>query len=305
MTSARKVLCIYHGGCDDGFAAAWVVRAALGSQNVEFYPGVYQKEPPDVADRDVVLVDFSYKRPVMDRMAEKVHSILTLDHHKTAQADLAHLVAPPPGWGAWCAAAREGDLSLNVRSAAEFDMERCGATMAWDYFHGGERPDFFSYIEDRDLWRKALPDGDAFTMALRSYPQDFEVWDRLVKDGPYQMIDEGKTILRYYRQRIDELKSHAYTAYFPKATFGESRDIGPFAICNAPYAFASEVAGELCARDGALFGATFFEVEPGKFQYSLRSRGDFDVSEIAARFGGGGHKNAAGFATFGFAHAHA
>ncbi|NIV11578.1 MAG: bifunctional oligoribonuclease/PAP phosphatase NrnA, partial [Aliifodinibius sp.] len=29
--------------------------------------------------------------------------------------------------------------------------------------------------------------------------------------------------------------------------------------------------------------------------YSLRSRGDFDVSALAERFGGGGHKNAAGF----------
>ena len=39
-------LCIYHGGCDDGFAAAWCVRKALGDGNVEFYPGVYQKDPP-------------------------------------------------------------------------------------------------------------------------------------------------------------------------------------------------------------------------------------------------------------------
>ena len=45
-----KPLCIYHGACDDGFAAAWAVRKALGD-NVEFYPGVYQKEPPPHAGR--------------------------------------------------------------------------------------------------------------------------------------------------------------------------------------------------------------------------------------------------------------
>ena len=33
------------------------------------------------------------------------------------------------------------------------------------------------------------------------------------------------------------------------------------------------------------------------WQYSLRSRSDFDVSEIAKKFGGGGHAKAAGFAT--------
>ena len=58
-------LCIYHGGCDDGFAAAWCVRAALGDE-VEFYPGVYAKEPPDATGRDVLMVDFSYKRPVLE-----------------------------------------------------------------------------------------------------------------------------------------------------------------------------------------------------------------------------------------------
>jgi nanoRNase/pAp phosphatase (c-di-AMP/oligoRNAs hydrolase) len=32
-----------------------------------------------------------------------------------------------------------------------------------------------------------------------------------------------------------------------------------------------------------------------KSKVSLRSKGNFDVSEIALKFGGGGHKNAAGF----------
>jgi oligoribonuclease NrnB/cAMP/cGMP phosphodiesterase (DHH superfamily) len=42
------------------------------------------------------------------------------------------------------------------------------------------------------------------------------------------------------------------------------------------------------------FSASYF-IKEGKKIYSLRSRGDFDVSVIAKAFGGGGHKNAAGF----------
>jgi hypothetical protein len=80
-------LCIYHGNCQDGFGAAWTVRHALGDR-VEFYPGIYQNEPPDVTGRDVIIVDFSYKRPVIEAMALKAHSILILDHHKSAVADL-------------------------------------------------------------------------------------------------------------------------------------------------------------------------------------------------------------------------
>ena len=38
----------------------------------------------------------------------------------------------------------------------------------------------------------------------------------------------------------------------------------------------------------------FREVESDKYKVSFRSRGSIDVSEIAAKYGGGGHKNAAG-----------
>ena len=74
-------ICIYHGNCADGFGAAWVVRKALG--DIEFVGAKYQEAPPDVTGKDVVMVDFSYKRPVLLEMAEKANSILILDHHNT------------------------------------------------------------------------------------------------------------------------------------------------------------------------------------------------------------------------------
>jgi uncharacterized protein len=295
-----RPFCIYHGGCDDGFAAAWCVRAALGA-DIEFYPGTYAKDPPDVTGRDVLMVDFSYKRPVLEAMAQSAASILILDHHKTAQEDLAHIEKAPRRIDWRDAAKIDGGGN---RIFALFDMERSGAALAWDYFIGDgqvagwslaqarQRRDFIDYIQDRDLWRKQLPSGDEFTIALRSYPQDFAIWDDLVRRGPKDLIVEGRSLQRYYRLRVEELKRHAY-----KARLGD-HDIW---ISNAPYFAASEVAGELCDRDGA-FGACYFEVEGGKFQYSLRSRGDFDVSAVAKQFGGGGHKNAAGFNIVGTAH---
>lgn len=278
-------LCIYHGNCDDGFAAAWVVRKALGDGNVEFYPGVYQKDPPPHEGRNVIFVDFSYKRPVLDAMAKVANSILILDHHKTAQEDLAD-IQKPPAFPIWEEAAWKGKLSTHLRMNALFDMSRSGAGLAWDYFiRSSARPDFIEYVQDRDLWRKALPNGDEFTIALRSYPQDFGVWDSLVSHGTEALITEGHGIQRYYRLRVEELKRSAYAA-----NIGEHRCY----ISNAPYFAASEVAGEL-AMVGVDFGACYFEAEGGRYQYSLRSRNDFDVSAIARQFGGGGHKNAAGF----------
>lgn len=169
-------------------------------------------------------------------------------------------------------------------------MNRSGAGLAWDFFHDIQRPRFIDYIEDRDLWRKRLPGTDEFTIALRSYPQDWETWDslRLREDSSVSaLIHEGQGIQRYYRQRVEELKLSAYMA-----VLGGDHCW----IVNAPYFAASEVAGELAAR-ALSFGACYFELADGRYAYSLRSRSDFDVSKIAVQFGGGGHKNAAGFSS--------
>lgn len=288
-----KPLCIYHGNCDDGFGAAWAVWKKLGA-DVEFYPGVSQKEPPPHAGRDVLFVDFSYKRPVLDAMSQQARSILILDHHKTAAEDLAGL--PPPLDGPYdpermVSWAR--DCNAPAAFHALFDMQRSGAGIAWDYFHPEKsRPKFINYLEDRDLWRKALPGGDEFTIALRSYPQELDLWDKLADDVD-GLIRQGGTIQRYYRLRVEELKRSAYGA-----RLGNDRCL----ISNAPYFAASEVAGELAEKSDTDFGACYFEAEQGRFQYSLRSRGDFDVSAVARRYGGGGHKNAAGFTSDGHAH---
>lgn len=252
-----KPLVIFHsqGGdshCDDGFAAAWAVRAHLGV-DLEFFPGVYQKDPPDVTDRDVIMVDFCYKRPVIDQMIAKARSLLILDHHKTAAEDLAGL--PPAG-----VSRHEWEQAhqpiVGCKVGVLFDMKRSGAGISWDFYsnnaHTGEgRPEFINYIEDRDLWRKTLPGGDEFTIALRSYPQDFQVWDRLVSQGVKRLIDEGRHIWRYYHCRIEELKQQAYEAVI------ETEQHGRLAIwvCNANYFAASELAGELAERPGAAFGA--------------------------------------------------
>lgn len=286
-----RPLCIYHGGCDDGFGAAWVVKKATGDL-LDFYPGVYQQEPPDVTDRHVLLVDFSYKRPVLEEMAKRANSIIILDHHDTAQTDLADLPQPqPPNFSGvdyhfddhhtiW-----KQKEKINV--FAIFDKKRSGAGITWDFFFPNfPRPAFVNYIEDRDLWIKSLPNCDQFIIALRSYPQDFLVWDEIAKNGVDQLIQEGHSIWRYYRQRIEEIKKIAYIARIDGETCW---------IANAPYFAASEVAGELALHNTATFGACYFEVSKGRWQYSLRSRNEFHVGNFARRFGGGGHQQSAGF----------
>lgn len=279
MTDSRP-LCVFHGGCDDGVGAALAIDLAFKGA-VDFFPGVYQRPPPpdaDLRDRDVIFVDFCYKRDVMDGVAKLARSVLILDHHKTAADDLAHLPRPAATWAEHIEAMPPGEPM-----SALFDMNRSGAMLAWHYFHGMENvPRFFEYLQDRDLWRHSLPQGDEFSIALRSYPQDRELWKGFMGDMTL-LFDEGVAILRYYRQKVTEMKQTAVR-----------RVLGgvEVPVCNAPYFAASELAGELAI--GEKFAACYFFNGTG-WQFSLRSRDGFDVGAFARQFGGGGHVAAAGF----------
>jgi oligoribonuclease NrnB/cAMP/cGMP phosphodiesterase (DHH superfamily) len=256
-------ICIYHGNCADGFGAAWVVRKALGEMNS--HPGKYQEPPPDVTGKDVVLVDFSYKRPVLMEMAEKANSILILDHHKTSAEDLV-------------------DLPANV--TAKFDMNRSGAMMTWEHFFPSKTPPpLLLHIEDRDLWRFALQNTRQIQANVFSFPYDFQVWDTLMATAPAALATEGEAIERKHFKDIRELLG-VTTRYM---VIGGCR----VPAANLPYTMSSDAGHELAK--GQPFAACYWDTPEGR-AFSLRSSDDgADVAEVAKQYGGGGHRNAAGF----------
>lgn len=281
-----KSLCIYHGNCADGFGAAWAVRHALGD-DVEFHAGVYGNMPPEVLGRDVILVDFSYKRPVMEELACRTRTVLILDHHKTAAEDLAAIPGAAKTWqqhldqrGAF--PGEDGGTNMT----ALFDLERSGAGIAWDYFHPGlARPPLINHLEDRDLWRFRLPGTREIQAAVFSYPYDFNVWDKLMAMEPHKLQVEGVAIERKHHKDIAELVG----------VLKRRMNIGGYSVpvANLPYTLTSD-AGNLMA-EGEPFAACYWDTPDGRV-FSLRSRPEgLDVSEIARHYGGGGHKNASGF----------
>ena len=257
-----NTLCIYHGNCADGFTGAWVVRRALG--NAEFFPGVYMTQPPDVADRDVVLVDFSYKRPIMEQIIASARSVLVLDHHKTAAEDLCDL----PG------------------AEVVFDMDRAGSRIAWDYYFPNEAPPpVLLHVEDRDLWRFSLPRTREIQANIFSYPYDFAVWDRLMAADPAVLAVEGEAIERKHFKDIAELLGVVQR----RMTIGGVN----VPVANLPYTLVSDAAHKMA--QGEPFAGCYWDTPKGRV-FGLRSSDNgMDVSEIAKRYGGGGHRNAAGF----------
>ena len=63
---------------------------------------------------------------------------------------------------------------------------------------------------------------------------------------------------------------------------------------NCPPHLSSDV-GHALANQSGTYGLLWYINKENKCLCSLRSNGDYDVSAIAKAFGGGGHKNAAGF----------
>ena len=282
-------ICIYHGNCADGFGAAWAVRDALGADEVEFYPGTYQDAPPDVTGRDVILVDFSYKRAVLAEMAASARSILILDHHKSAAEDLDGIPPPAGDWSAHLRdAAAQDPLQMVFPSYVRgiFDMERSGAALAWDYFHpGAPRPALIEHIQDRDLWRFRLDGTREIQAAVFSHPYDFDVWDKLMAADLGALRAEGAAIERKHFKDIDELAGVVV----------REMEIGGHRIlaANVPYTLTSDMGHRLAS--GRAFAACYWDTPDGRV-FSLRSTDEgADVSAIAAAFGGGGHRNAAGF----------
>lgn len=260
-----KKLCIYHGNCADGFGAATVVRMALGAENVDFHAGVYQNPPPDVTGRDVILVDFSYKRDVLIDMAEKANSIVIIDHHKSAQECLV-------------------DLPKNVY--ATFDMDKSGAVLAWEYFNPTQDPPkLLLHIQDRDLWKFELDGTREIQACVFSYPYEFDVWEQLLKEDPEKLREDGKAIERKHFKDINEfIAAAAYTGVIA------GHEVP---MLNAPYFWSSD-AGHIMG-EGKPFAACYWDTADGRV-FSLRSAPEgLDVSEIAAKFGGGGHEHASGF----------
>ena len=281
MTTPSPPLIISHANCIDGFTAAWVARRTYPDS--EFHFASYGSPPPDVRGRKVYMFDFTYPRETMQKLIDDANSFYCADHHKSAKLDLAGL------------------------PNCHFHMGMSGARLAWECFHSTteEVPWLVAYVEDRDLWRNALPHTLEINAWIGVVEMTFKNWDLMSKGEFSTLAQRGESILLKVEQYVREMKEEAYPVRLPYPN-------SPVVPCvNAPRVNCSEVIGELATgrthddfpglyASGLLtppYAIGWFQRPDGKYQYSLRSRGGTgaDVSEVAKLFGGGGHKAAAGF----------
>jgi oligoribonuclease NrnB/cAMP/cGMP phosphodiesterase (DHH superfamily) len=277
--------------------AAWVASTwfeKVHGIRPELVPAKYGDAPPDVAGAYVIVCDFSYSRAGLEKMHDDAVWMRVFDHHKTAQAALKGL-----------------DYCV-------FDMERSGAGITWDELFGVDsmwrakatregwtrqsRPWLVDYVEDRDLWRYALPrsrEVSAWIATCLEFQGEAvpgwvdASWSLhplasaavLQVTGLDAAANNGANVLEF-------IGKYARTV---AATAQETSFCGHHAVLvNCAYERRSDVL-ELLNNRGHVVAIGWHQGADGSFEYSLRSQGAVDVSELAKEFGGGGHANAAGF----------
>ena len=290
---------IYHSPCTDGFGSAFSAwkyfslrqksKGQVGDgdrveEKVKFHPTNYGQKPPDVTGEYVLVCDFSYPEAVTRMMIQKAKGLLIIDHHKTAEKDLALI---------------EDQYKI-------FDMKHSGAYLTWRYFFPDlPVPSLISYIEDYDIWKKELPGHENFSAWFHTLPFDFELYDRYLDDDRFNQdlntIGPAYSNLnQHYIEKACEnasLKSVRLKTQVSTPTGIKIEDRFYLVAYLNTTILKSEIGNRLLSKYPQIdFSAVYSISDLGEgTNFSLRSDDQHvDVSQVAKAYGGGGHRNAAG-----------
>ena len=266
---------MYHAGCPDGFGAAWAARHSWGD-DARYIARRHEDSlcPEEYVGDWVVYLDIAPGNDELLAIGEAAERVTVLDHHVSA-SERYH--SDPS------VVNRMEDLGHEI----VFDMTHSGAVLAWRYFAAGEPvPDLLRYVEDQDLWSWQLPQSEQVNAAIAAYPRRFETWSELARRPAQELAREGEPIVRANRMQVERSLRSAHAL-----RLGEQQ----IEAVNATHS-RSAVGHELAKRQ--LFGHRWgcvYRLSDCHVHATLYSIGDLDVAAVAGRYGGGGHRNAAGF----------
>lgn len=266
----KDILILYHGGCNDGFGGAWAAWKKFGDK-AEYVPMNRNDALKIPRGKEIYFIDYMLPVAETKEYIAKNKCVTAIDHH-ISMKDAAMLTKNP-----------------------SFSLDNSGSVLAWRYFHGSKKiPMLLRYIEDRDLWRFKMPKAKeilAGTNFSEESTYTFKGFDLLVRNFEKvtyrkKCIEDGKIVRSVFDGINKNIANHADEAIF------EGRKCY---VVNSPHMFASEVGNNLVQRKKGVGIAIIWYSESGVIKVSLRSKGRQDVSRLAEKYGGGGHKNAAGF----------
>lgn len=270
-----KTVILYHANCMDGAGSRYAAWKKFGD-DAEYYPCQYGQPLPDFErgpETEVYFLDYSTSRTELEALGEACRRVVVLDHHVTAREAL------------------EGCNHPNVEIV--FDMDRSGAVIAWGYFHpNAEIPMLLQYIQDRDLWKFHLgEDSKRVHAGLGTLKGNMGYWDKYANSERelLGLINKGQLLLDRDQDAVKyQVPSNVRVVNWEDYRCG---------FLNTGQ-LVSEM-GHAMYSDETLnvdIGVCWFVTKDNQVILSLRSKQGTgpDVSAIAKKYAGGGHKNAAG-----------
>ena len=268
----------YHNDLDGRCAGAIALRSDFlkeQRESCELYEVDYNdKISIDRIQQDepIIILDYSFSPAVMNKILEKTENILWLDHHESAFEYI-------------------NEYSMQINGLRDNNYAAC--ELAWKYFHGADTamPKAVKLVGDHDRWElKHGHISENFSIGMYAHPHHpkDDVWDKLLTAGSddliLEIIREGSICKR--------VRDHFCLDY--AARYGFECDFeGYNCFAMGLYKFGGEAFGEkIKAYDICIS----FEFDGDNFVVSLYSE-RIDVASIAEKYGGGGHKGAAGFVT--------
>lgn len=274
----QNLLIIAHEDCMDGIGAAYCINQSHPGWHKETLFIQYNKEQKifdfikDSAYKfdKVIFGGFSLKFDRMIELSFLIPIIEVYDHHKTALTELEPLLN-------------------NDQFKIVFDMNRSGSLICYDEFKDFISTDkkVFEFISDRDLWKWNLPNSKEVSEGLQFYvkPNSLESFEEVIKLNQETLEITGSILLAKQQQQVASKVKKIQTIKLDEYVFS----------CLNVIENISEVGNELCKLHEKP-SLMFFITEKQELVCSLRSMDNLsDISILAKRFGGGGHRNAAGF----------
>lgn len=261
------LLAFYHADCIDGSASAAILKKKY--PQIELFPVRHDGQLPtvDLKNKILFIVDFSFSADVMKSFKSQAAQVYWYDHHKTALNIQKEL-----GWGI-------------------LDLEESGASLTWKQeFPTLPLPPVIAYVKDKDLWQWKLPYSREMSLLLKEYEgihePSAEPWQKLLSFNQTEceaLLPSAQVLAASLKRRLKEATQKGFEVHFH----------GHRALALNWSQESSEM-GEYIYRDLAYPVALMFYYSGKSWVFSLRSA-SVDVSELAQKYGGGGHPGASGF----------
>lgn len=261
-----KSIIILHHNDLDGFGSAWSAWKKFGNKADYLAVDFGEPMPAGLKNKEIYILDFSYPEAELKALLENNKKLVLIDHHITSKD------------------------KVKILKEYVWDTKHSGCVLSWKYFHPGQKiPKLIEYVEGIDLFSFKLKNTREITLFLETLPKDFKLWNKVVSGmenkGKFsEYLKAGRIIAGFMDKIIEIIASNFQDAIF------EGKKVS---VVNSPI-FNSELGGYLLKKIKNPI-AVIWSAKNGEIRVSLRSSKQVDVSKIAQKYGGGGHKQAAGF----------